>query len=106
MQNQTIMQRAVEPGQPINVELWRSIERFLVSIERRIDETNTEIEQAQHLVDEARRALTKAHREHLTLLRLKERRKEQHDYEVSKEEQQQADELAILRYQFKSTAAS
>jgi flagellar export protein FliJ len=106
LQHETAQQRCTGQGQPINMDLWRSIERFLVSIERKIKETNSEIERVQILVDEARKELTKAHREHLTLLRLKERRQEQHDFEVAKEEQQQADELAVLRYQFKSITAS
>jgi len=106
LQNSTFQQRSVGRGQAVNLDLWRSIERFLVSLERKIDETNAEIARVQLLVDEARRALTKAHREHLTLLRLKERRQEQYDFEVSKEEQQQADELAVLRYQYKSPRAS
>ena len=106
LQNEAFRQRRAEQGQPINVEFWRSVERFLVSIEHKMSETNMEIERVQLLVDEARRALTKAHREHLTLLRLKERRQEQHNYEMSKEEQQQADELAVMRYQFKSPMAS
>ncbi|MDR0498669.1 MAG: flagellar export protein FliJ [Holophagales bacterium] len=106
LQNETIQQRRVKQGQSVNMELWRSIERFLVSIERKISETSMEIARVQILVDEARQALTKAHREHLTLLRLKERRQAQYNFEVSKEEQQQADELAVLRYQFKSPKAS
>jgi len=106
LQDETIQQRRVKQGEPVNMELWRSIERFLVSIERKIAETSMEIARVQTLVDEARQALTKAHREHLTLLRLKERRQEQYNFEVSKEEQQQADELAVMRYQFKSPKAS
>jgi len=106
LKNETFQQRRVGQGQAVNLDLWRSIERFLVSLERKMIETNVEIARVQLLVDEARRALTKAHREHLTLLRLKERRQEQYDFEVSKEEQQQADELAVLRYQFKSPRAS
>jgi flagellar export protein FliJ len=106
LQHETLEQRRVGRGQAVSMELWRSIERYLVSVERKMNETNMEIARVQILVDEARKALTIAHREHLTLLRLRERRQEQHDYEVAKEEQQQADELAVLRYQFNSTAAS
>ncbi|MCL1907774.1 MAG: flagellar export protein FliJ [Holophagaceae bacterium] len=98
--------RRAGKGQAVNMDLWRSIERFLVSIERKMNETKVEIEQAQILVDEARAELTKAHRAHLTLLRLKERRQEQYDLEIAKEEQQQADEIAVMRYQFKPNAAS
>jgi flagellar FliJ protein len=98
--------RRTQQGQPIDIDLWRSIESFLASVERRIEETYAEIAKAQALVDEAKKALVKAHREHLTLDRLRERRKEEHDLEVAKDEQRQADELAILRYQFKSLEAS
>jgi len=98
--------RRVQQGQPVNIDLWRSIERFLSAVERKIEETNAEIANAQALVDEARKALTKAHREHLTLERLREHRKEQYNQEVAREEQQQADELAMLRYQFKALEVS
>jgi flagellar export protein FliJ len=98
--------RRAQQGQPVDIEMWRSVERFLASVERRIDETGTEILKAQELVDEARNALTKAHREHLTLERLRDIRKEQYDLEVARDEQRQSDELALLRYQFKSPVAS
>jgi flagellar FliJ protein len=106
LQNETFRQRSVGQGEAVNVEKWRSIERFLVSIERKIEETNLEIAQLQPRVENARQALVKAHAEHLTLQRLKERRKEQYDFEISKEEQRQADELAVMRYQFNSPKAS
>jgi flagellar FliJ protein len=105
-QSNAFGQRRVRQGQPVDLDMWRSIERFLAFTERRIEETNAEIETAQALADEARKALMEAHREHLTLERLRERRKEQYDLEVAKEEQRQSDELALLRYQFKSLAAS
>jgi len=105
-QNEAFLQRRVKQGQPVNVEMWRSVERFLVSTERKIGETNTEIARVQVLVEEARQALAKAHRDHLTLLRLKEHRQEQYNFEISKEEQQDADELAVMRYQFNSSRAS
>jgi len=98
--------RRVQQGQPVDLGLWRSIERFLASVERRIEETDAEIARAQALVDEARKALTKAHREHLTLERLRERRMEQYSLEVAREEQRQADELAMLRYQFNALEVS
>ena len=100
LRHEAVERRRVDLGQAVSMDLWRNIERYLISLERKMDETNFEIVRAQELVDEARRELTKAHREHLTLLRLKERRQEQYDYEVMKEEQQQADELAVMRYQF------
>jgi flagellar export protein FliJ len=106
LQQETAGRRRAGQGQAVNIDLWRSIERFLASLERKMNETDAEIIKAQELVDEARRALTIAHREHLTLVRLKERRQEQHNFEVALEEQQQADELAVLRYQFNSMSAS
>ena len=99
-------QRSVERGMTVNLELWRSIERFLVSLERRMEETKAEIARVQALVDEARKVLTKANREHLTLQRLKERRQEQYEFEVSKEEQNRADELAVMRHRYRATRAS
>jgi len=105
-QSDAFGQRRVQQGQPVDLDMWRSIERFLAAVERKIEETNVEISKAEALVDEARKALTKAHRDHLTLERLRERRKEQYDLEVSREEQRQADELAMLRHQFKALEVS
>jgi flagellar FliJ protein len=98
--------RRAGKGQAVNMEMWRSVERFLVSMDRQIATTNEKIAQAQVLVDNARKELTKAHQAHLTLQRLKERRQEVYDYEISLDEQKQADELAIMRYQFNSSTAS
>jgi flagellar FliJ protein len=106
LQNESFQRRSVGQGNAVDLEMWRSIERFLVSLERRIEETNVDIERVQGLVEIARQELTVAHREHLTLVRLKERRQEQYNFEVAKEEQQQADELAVLRYQYNSPRAS
>jgi flagellar export protein FliJ len=98
--------RRASKGQAVNMEMWRSIERFLVSLDRKIATTNEHIAQAQILVDKARQELAKAHQAQLTLQRLKERRQELYNYQVSLDEQKQADELAIMRYQYKSSAAS
>jgi len=54
-------------------------------------------------VAEARKTLTKAHQAHLMLLRLKERRQEQHAQEALQEEFREMDELAVLRYRFNTT---
>jgi len=98
--------RRADKGQAVSVETWRSIERFLLSMDRKLADTREKITQAQLRVENARKELTKAHQAHLTLQRLKERRQEQYNYEVSLDEQKQADELAIMRYQFKSSTAS
>jgi len=104
--NQAAHSRRADKGQAVSMETWRSIERFLVSMDRKIADTSEKIAQAQILVEKARKELTKAHQAHLTLQRLKERRQEQYNYEVSLDEQKQADELAIMRYQFNSSTAS
>jgi len=98
--------RRADKGHAVNIEKWRSVERFMVSLDRRIDTTNVKIAEAQALVDKARSELTKAHQAQLTLQRLKERRQELYNREVFLDEQKQADELAIMRYQFKSSTAS
>jgi len=104
--NEAADSRRADRGQAVNMERWRSVERFLISLERKMDTTNELIAQAQVRVDTARNELAKAHQSQLTLQRLKERRQEQYDYEISLDEQKQADELAIMRYQFNSSTSS
>lgn len=98
--------RRAEAGQPIDLTLWRAVERWLVVLERRISAAGEELRQAEAQVEAARRALTKAHQEHLMLLRLKERRQAQHDLEQLREEIAAADELAVLRHRFQTRTAS
>ena len=97
--------RRVQSGEVVDIELWRAIERFLVVVERHILATRQELTQAEALVQDARQALTRAHRAHLMLLRLKERRQEQHALEVQRQEYVQADELAVLRHRFRPAQA-
>lgn len=88
------------PGETIDLDRWKAIERYLVVLERLMVQLNQELQQAEVRVLEARQALTKAHQAHLMLVRLKERRKEQHDREVMLEEFRIQDELAVLRHRF------
>ncbi len=92
--------RRVEPGQPIDLTLWRAIERYLVVLEHRIGLVTEELHQAEAQVEAARLALTEAHQQYLMLLRLKERRQAQHESERLREEASAADELAVLRHGF------
>lgn len=95
--------RRTEPGQAIDLERWRAIERYLVVLEHRIAQATSDLSEAEQRVTEARKTLTKAHQAHLMLLRLKERRQEQHTHEALLEEFRLVDELAVLRYRFNTT---
>lgn len=97
--------RRAEAGQPIDLALWRAVERWLVVLERRIEAAVEDLNQAEAQVDAARKALTQAHRDHLMLLRLKERRQALHELEQLREEAAAADELAVLRHRFQSLSA-
>ena len=99
----TMASRRVERGAVVDLDGWRAIERYLVVLEHRIEEARTALSEAEIRVIEARRALTKAHQAHLMLLRLKERRQEQHAQEAQLEEFRNIDELAVLRYRFNTT---
>ena len=102
---QAVGARRTERGAVIDVARLRAIERFLVVLERHILATRQELTQAEALVQGARQALTRAHRAHLMLLRLKERRQEQYALEVQRQEYVQADELAVLRHRFRPAQA-
>lgn len=99
----TVASRRSERGQVVDLEQWRAIERYLVVLEHRIHQTHAELAEAEAQVAEARKTLTKAHQAHLMLLRLKERRQEQHTHETLLEEIRDVDELAVLRYRFNTT---
>lgn len=92
--------RRIGPGQPVDLERWRDAERFLLVLEKRIEQTTEELRAAERFVAAARKALTRAHQDHLMLVRLKERRREMHMREQFLDEARQMDELAVLRYQF------
>lgn len=96
----TVASRRFESGQVVDLDRWRATERYLVVLEHRIQDTKVELTEAEAHVAEARRVLTKAHQAHLMLLRLKERRQEQHAQEALQEEFRNVDELAVLRYRF------
>jgi len=96
----TVESRRMKAGEIVDLERWRAIERYLVILEHCIDRAKIDLRDAEKLVVDAKQALTKAHQAHLMLLRLKERRQEQHEQEVLQEEYRMQDELAVLRYRF------
>ena len=102
-QRNTVDSRRTGKGEVVDLDRWRAIERYLVMIEHRISRTKADLAEAEQRVAEARKALTKAHQAHLMLLRLKERRQEQHAHEALLEEFRSVDELAVLRYRFNTT---
>ena len=87
-------------GQRVDLELWRAVERYLVALERRIAEAGGQVKAAEAKVAAAREGLVRAHRAHLMLIRLKERRQEQHALDELRLEQRELDEIAVLRYRF------
>ncbi|MDP1831961.1 MAG: flagellar export protein FliJ [Geothrix sp.] len=90
--------RHLAAGQILDLELWRAGERYLVVLERRQLEGYERLRVASAQVAAAREALALAHRNHLMLLRLKERRALQHAKEQQLREALEMDELAILRH--------
>jgi flagellar export protein FliJ len=94
----TIEARRTPLGQAVDVDRLRAIERFLFVLERRILEARSQLREAELRVAAARQELLKAHRAHLMLVRLKERRQEQHALEQLRQEVREMDEIAVLRY--------
>jgi len=90
--------RRLATGQFLDLDLWRNGERFLVVLERRQLEGYERLRVAVAKVAEEREALTLAHRNHLMLVRLKERRALQHQREQQLREALEMDELAVLRH--------
>lgn len=90
--------RRLAAGAVLDLDFWRAGERFLVVLERRQVEGYERLRVASAKVAEAREALILAHRNHLMLLRLKERRALQHAKEQERLEFLAMDELAVLRY--------
>ena len=90
--------RRLALGQVLDLELWKTGERYLVVLERRQIEAYERLRLASAQVATAREALTLAHREHLMLVRLKERRTLQHAKEQALREALEMDELAVLRH--------
>ena len=89
-------------GQLLDMDLWRAGERYLVVLERRQIEAYERLRNAATATAAAREALVLAHRNHLMLVRLKERRALQHLKEQELREALEMDELAMLRYQRQS----
>lgn len=90
--------RRARAGQTLDLEHWRRGEAFLVVLERRQIQAFERLREAARAVAAAREALTEAHRNHLMLVRLKERRALQHAQEEARLEAVALDELAVLRY--------
>jgi len=90
--------RRLTTGQTLDLELWRSGERFLVVLERHQLEGYERLRAAANQVASARDTLTLAHRDHLMLVRLKERRALQHAKEQELREAVEMDEMAVMRY--------
>jgi len=90
--------RRAQTGQALNLDLWRAGERYLVVLERRQVEGYERLRAASNQVATAREALALAHRDHLMLVRLKERRALQHAQEQQLREALEMDELAIQRH--------
>lgn len=90
--------RRLATGQPLDLDQWRAGERYLVVLERRQVEGYERLRTASAELATARESLALAHRNHLMLVRLKERRALQHAQEQQLREALDMDELAILRY--------
>ena len=86
-------------GQVLNMDLWQAGEHYLVVLERRQIEGYERLRTASAATAAAREALVLAHRNHLMLVRLKERRLLQHLKEQGLREALEMDELAVLRFQ-------
>ena len=100
----TVELRRTAPGQPVDLLQWHSVERYLLVLEHRVAQAETQRREAEAKVAAARQALLHAHRNHLMLVRLKERRQEQHDLESQREEARLMDEMAVLRHRFAEAA--
>ena len=96
--------RRARPGDLLDIPAWKAAERYLVVIDRRILTAQEALAESIKRVLDARQALTQAHREHLMLVRLKERKWEQHQVDTFREEAKEADDLTILRYRRASKA--
>lgn len=94
--------RRLATGTVLDLDAWRAGERFLVVLERRQLEGYERLRVATGQVATARELLVLAHRNHLMLVRLKERRALQHALEVQLREAKDLDELAVLQYRRQS----
>jgi len=90
--------RRMLPGQVLDLAMWRAGGRYLEVLERRQLAAYEELRIAGAQVVTARERLAHAHRDHLMLVRLKERRALLHAQEQALREALEMDELAILRH--------
>ena len=98
--------RRIPLRQAVDLNKLKDTERFLVMLERRTRQAEDALALAEARMEEARQALLKRHQDHLILVRLKERRQEQHAQEVLREEIRDMDEIAVLRYHITHPDAS
>jgi len=103
-QYDTIDCRRTAPNAPVDLLQWRAVERYLVVLEKRLAAAQVQFREAEARVAAARQELLRAHRAHLMLVRLKERRQEQHTLETLREEARDMDEMAVLRHQISAAA--
>ena len=94
----TVDARRTPDRQAVDLEQWRAVERYLLVLERRMATGQAQLTEAETRVAAARQELLRAHRAHLMLLRLKERRQEQHALDQLRQEARDMDEMAVLRY--------
>lgn len=90
--------RRIASGQFLDLDLWRAGERYMIVLERRQLEGYERLRVASAQAGAARETLVLAHRNHLMLVRLKERRALLHAREQQLREALEMDELAVLRY--------
>ncbi len=90
--------RRLATGQLLDLDHWRASERYLVVLERRQLQAYEQLRMAIAEVTATREALILAHRNHLMLVRLKERRALQHALEQQRREILETDEMTILRH--------
>lgn len=97
-QQATFESQRRHPGEAVDLDQWQAAGRFLGVLERRQREAYEQLRVASALVASTREELAQAHRNHLMLVRLKERRAAAHAREAQLRELQEADDLAILRH--------
>ncbi len=101
---EAFLSRRAAPGEIVDLEAWKATERFLVALDRRIAAAEEALAQAVQRVLEAREALLRAHVQHLSLLRLRDRRLEQHRLETLHEEAKEVDDMTVLRFRHRQAA--
>ncbi len=94
--------RRTAQGEHLDLDQWRALERYLVALDRLDARGKEALLEAEAATEGCREALRKAHRDRLSLERLRERRRAQHDVEQARTEATQMDELAVLRFRRRS----